>query len=158
MAATICGGHFLRSHLFMPRSIARICQVVLLASILASLGSLASGQQPRQVQFPTDQPFIAVHTFAVGPGDERRFLAAIREINAAIAQAGCPSCIYHEFKTSGQQSGPFNYMQVSYWPSGDMYVKVHSSPDYVAVTKRWNDVLALPFRAETYNRYVEVKP
>lgn len=142
----------------MTHSIARICQTILFAGLSSLAGVVAAAQEPQQVPTPPGQPFIAMHTFVVRPEEEKPFLAAIREINAAIARAGCPTCIYHEFKIRGPQSGPDNYMQVSYWPSDDIYVKVHASPDFIAVNRRLSDITARVYRAQTYNRYVEVKP
>jgi hypothetical protein len=61
-------------------------------------------------------------------------------------------------KISGQQVGPYNYMQVFYWPSNDIYVKIHTSPEYMAVTRRLSNIVGLVYRAQTYNRYTEVNP
>jgi len=138
----------------MTHWIARTC----LTMLFASLGSLAAAQQPQLELPPSNQPFIAMHTFMVQPDEEKQFLAAIGEINAATVRAGCPTCIYHEFKISGQQVGPYNYMQVSYWPSNDIYVKIHTSPEYMAVTRRLSNIVGLVYRAQTYNRYTEVNP
>jgi hypothetical protein len=138
----------------MTRSIPWIRRVVL----FAALGPLVAAQQSQQPPPPPNQAFRAVHTFLVHPDEEQQFLAAIQQINAAIVKAGCTSCIYHEFKVNGPQTGPYNYLQVSEWPGGDVYTRVHNSADYLAVTKRLSNVTSLVYRAQTYNRYVEVKP
>lgn len=122
------------------------------AVVYASLASLAMSQER-----PPDQPFQAVHMMMVLPGEEKQLVAATRDINSAIAKAGCPACIYHLWKVTGQTVGPFNYMQVSDWPGRDVYEKVHASEEYKAAGKRHGDILSVVYRVQVYNRYVEVK-
>lgn len=107
---------------------------------------------------PPSQSFSAVHTFLVRAAEEKQFIAAVQDINGAIAKAGCPSCIYRIYKVSGDRVGPYNYLQISEWPSGDIYTKVHNSAEFAAAQKRQDAITGTVYRAQIYNRYVEVKP
>ena len=92
---------------------------------------------------------------AVGETDASPLLAALTDINAAIAKAGCAKCSYHLWKVYGTQSGGYNYLWTSSWPGRDVYIKVHQSGDYQAAIKRHQDIGEV-MKTQTYNRYVEV--
>jgi hypothetical protein len=125
---------------------------MLRAVVYAGLGSLAVSPQS-----PPDQPFQAVHMIAsTKADDEKKLVAAIDDINSAIAEGGCPSCIYHLWKTYGQQSGPFNYLWISNWPGRAIYEKVHTSTEYIDATNRHPEIAGI-VSGQIYNRYVEVK-
>src|SRR5215469_12271860 len=105
---------------------------------------------------PPDQPFQAVHLINLPSAEaEKSLLAALTDINTAIAKAGCTKCGYHLWKVYGTQAGPFNYLWTSSWPGRDVYMKVHQSADYQAAINRhpgMEDVM----KSQIYNRYVEV--
>ena len=105
---------------------------------------------------PPDQPFQAVHLINVPSADaEKQLLAALTDINAAIAKAGCPKCGYHLWKVAGTQAGGYNYLWTSSWPGREVYIKVHTSADYQTAIGRHHDLESI-MRSQTYNRYVEV--
>jgi hypothetical protein len=121
------------------------CTAVALASALAQNNDT-----------PPDQPFQTVHLINVPSADaEKALLAALTDINAAIAKAGCAKCSYHLWKVYGTQSGGYNYLWTSSWPGRDVYIKVHQSGDYQAAIKRHQDIGEV-MKTQTYNRYVEV--
>jgi hypothetical protein len=121
--------------------------------VCAGLGSLAFSQQR-----PPDEPFQAVHMIVVRQADEeKKLVAAMADLNSAIAKGGCPACTYHLWKTYGQQSGPFNCLWISNWPGRDIYEKVHAATEYTAATERHPEIVAI-INGQLYNRYVEVKP
>jgi hypothetical protein len=105
---------------------------------------------------PPDQPFQTVHLINMpSPEAEKTMLAAVTDLNAAIAKAGCPKCIYHLWKVTGTQAGKFNYLWNSNWPGRDVYVKVHNSDAYQAATKK-HEAIEKFMESQVYNRYVEV--
>jgi len=106
---------------------------------------------------PPAQPFQAVHLIKVtSPAGEKTLAAAMADMNAAIAKAGCPKCAYHLWKVTGTQAGDYNYLWTSNWPGRDVYVKVHSSAGYQAALKKHPEVDEIS-KTQIYNRYVEVK-
>jgi hypothetical protein len=105
---------------------------------------------------PPDQPFQAVHLINLKSADaEKTILAALTDINQAIAKAGCPKCAYHLWKVSGTQAGNYNALWTSSWPGRDVYTKVHNSAGYQAAINRHPDLDPI-MQAQIYNRYVEV--
>lgn len=121
--------------------------------VFAAFGSLAISQQR-----PPDQPFQAVHMIVIRQADEeKKLLTAMDDINGAIAKGGCPSCVYHLWKSYGQQAGPFNCLWISNWPGRDIYEKVHGAADYIAASGRHPEIGAI-MGGQIYNRFVEVKP
>jgi hypothetical protein len=122
------------------------------AVVYAGLGALAGSPER-----PPEQPFQAVHMLILHQSsDEKKLLAAMADLNGAIAKGGCPPCAYHLWKAYGQVSGTFNYTWVSNWPGRVIYEKVHATPEYEAATKRHPDLDGL-LNGQVYNRYVEVK-
>jgi hypothetical protein len=120
--------------------------------VYAGFATLAVSQQT-----PSEQPFQAVHMIAsTQAGDEKKLVAAMDDLNNGIAKGGCPPCIYHLWKTSGQRSGPFNYLWISNWPGRAIYEKVHAAREYIDATGRHPEIAAIR-SGEIYNRYVEVK-
>ena len=105
-------------------------------------------------------PFQAVHMLRVDlqrADAEKTMLAAIAEMNKAIAKAGCPECIYHLWKVSGTQNGSYNYIQISHWPGSAVYLKVHNDPGYTAASGKFSELRSV-VQEEVYNRFEEVGP
>jgi hypothetical protein len=122
------------------------------AVVYAGLVSLAVSQQS-----PPDQPFQAVHLIAATKADDQqKLLNAMDDLNSAITKGGCPACIYHLWRTYGQQSGPFNFLWISSWPGRALYEKVHASAEYIDATRRHPEIGDVA-NGQIYNRYVEVK-
>jgi hypothetical protein len=107
---------------------------------------------------PPTQPFQAVHLIKVAsPDAEKSLLAALIDVNKAIAKGGCAKCEYHLWKVFGTQAGDYNYIWISSWPGRDVYVKVHSSADYQAAINKHPELEKI-MDTQVYNRYVEVSP
>ena len=105
---------------------------------------------------PPDQPFQAVHLINLPSAEaEKSLLAALTDLNTAIAKAGCAKCGYHLWKVYGTQAGGYNYLWMSMWPGRDVYIKVHESADYQAAINRHQGIEDV-MKNQTYNRYVEV--
>jgi hypothetical protein len=104
--------------------------------VYMGLASLAVSQQT-----VPDQACQALHLIASTTAeDEKKLLSAMDDFNRAAAKGGCPPCIYHLWKTYGQQSGPFTYLWISSWPDRATYVKVHTSAKYNAATNRHSEI------------------
>jgi hypothetical protein len=99
--------------------------------------------------------FKAVHLVSLTPTQESSLLAALTDVNAAVAQAGHPDIRYRLYKVSGKQSGKYTHMWESTWPSGAVYDQVHKSAAFETATKKHPEIEEL-MKEEMYNRYVEV--
>jgi hypothetical protein len=122
-----------------------------LALTFGLVSAAAQNQDP-----PPDQPFQTVHLINLRSADvEKAMVAALTDINAAIAKAGCAKCAYHLWKVTGTQAGGYNYLWASNWPGRDVYVKVHNSADYQAAIDK-HPALEEVMKTQTYNRYIEV--
>ena len=98
------------------------------------------GYQIDQVTL-AEQPFQEVHMIAASEADdEKKLTAALDDFNNAIAKGGCPLCIYHLWKTRGQQAGPINYLWISNWPGRATYMEAHTSAEYNAATNRHPEI------------------
>jgi hypothetical protein len=109
---------------------------------------------------PPVQPFHAVHLLWIDvqqPDAEKTVLAAIAGMNKAIVKAGCPDCVYHLWKVSGDPNGKYTYLQIFFWPGREVYNKVHDSPEYAAASRNWATLRSV-VKEEVYNRYVEIQP
>ena len=105
---------------------------------------------------PPNQPFQAVHLIKLPTDDAAKaFAAALADINAAIAKAGCRTCVYHLWKVYGTQSGEHNYLWISTWPGRDVYNKIHNDAGYQAAINRHQNLNPAQ-DTQIYNRYVEV--
>jgi hypothetical protein len=136
----------------MKNMTAHLHRLVLCATLTAGC-ALAQGNPPVG-------PFQAVHMLRVDPqnaGAEKTMLAAIAEMNEEIAKAGCAECIYHLWKVSGKQNGSYNYIQISHWPGGAVYLKVHNDPGYAAASAKFSALRSV-VQEEVYNRFEEVGP
>ena len=121
------------------------------AIVYAGLASCAVSQQT-----VPDQPFQEVHMIAASEADdEKKLTAALDDFNSATAK-GCPPCVYHLWKTRGQQSGPFNYLWIANWPDRAIYRKVHATAEYTDATKRHPEIGVI-IGGQISNEYVEVK-
>jgi len=121
--------------------------------VSVGLASLAVSQER-----PPDQAFQTVHlSVARQPDAEKKLSAALDDLNNAIIKGGCPPCIYHLWKTYGQQSGPFDFLWVASWPDRATYENIHATPLYNAAWNKHPELGAIR-SGEIYNRYVEVKP
>ncbi len=123
------------------------CSGLILASAVA--------QNAKAPDTVPNEPFQAVHLISIPPSGEKAVMADLADVNAAIAKAGCPSCVYHLWKVTGTQTGVYNYIRISSWPGRDVYVKVHDSADYKAAVGKHPEVEPF-YHAQVYNRYVEV--
>jgi hypothetical protein len=106
---------------------------------------------------PPAQAFKAVHLTNLTPEQVAALQAWMTDMNAAMAKAGHPEIRYRLYKVIGKQAGKYEYLWESSWPSGDVYTKIHNSPEWRAVVERHSGIDAV-LRDETYNRYVEVMP
>ena len=124
-----------------------------LCAAIGLVSAVAQNDDP-----PPNQPFQTVHLINLRSADtEKAFVAALTDINAAIAKAGCAKCEYHLWKVVGTQAGNYNYLWTSSWPGRDVYVKVHNSDVYQAAINKHHELEAV-MNAQIYNRYVEVTP
>ncbi|MGE5814929.1 MAG: hypothetical protein ACM36C_10620 [Acidobacteriota bacterium] len=131
----------------MPISKTLLAFAILLAFPL----SAARAQEPPAAP----GPFKSVHLVKLTDAKVATLQAALADLNAATAKAGYPEAKYRLYKVSGKQSGDFNYLFESSWPSGEVYQKVHTDPDWLAVAKKHSEIDALR-KGEIYNHYVEV--
>jgi hypothetical protein len=125
------------------------------ALLFAGLSSVAVSQPPQDP--PPNQPFRAVHMMTLTPTQAKEYIGAVQDFNSAIVKQGCPACVYHVFKVTGQMEGKYNYMQFSDWPGSAVYTKIHNSDDFKAAGKRHGAILDEMFKTALYNRFVEVK-
>lgn len=126
----------------------------LLLGVLAGLMPAVAQNQDE----PPNQPFQAVHLINVKSAEaEKALLAALTDINSAIAKAGCAKCAYHLWKVYGTQAGGYSHLWTSSWPGRDVYTKIHRSPEYQAAINKHREIEAI-MDTQTYNRYVEVAP
>ena len=122
----------------------------LIVTSVATTATLA--QEP-----PPKGPFKTVHLVTLTDAEAATIQNAISDMNAAVAKAGHPDIRYRLYKVTGKQAGSFNYLWESAWPSGEVYRKVHDSPEWAANMKKNSGLDAL-MKNEIYNRYVEVVP
>jgi hypothetical protein len=97
---------------------------------------------------PPSGPFRAVHLVSLTPQQVAVMQAWMTDINAVLDKAGQRDSRYRLFKVIGKQAGQYDFMWESSWPSGDVYTRIHSSPEWRAVREKHPDVSALT-RTET---------
>ena len=124
--------------------------MLLFVILVAMIGNGPGAQEPAP-----KEAFKAVHLVTLAPADVARLLAALADLNAAVASAGQPEIRYRLYKVVGKQAGNYNYMWESSWPSGAVYDQIHNSPAFQAATQKHPEVKEL-MKDEVYNRYVEV--
>jgi hypothetical protein len=125
--------------------------LVLAAALLATTPLPGLAQEA-----PPAEAFRTVHLTSLTPEQVAALQAWMREINTAIEKAGHKEVRYRLYKVAGKQSGKYEYMWESSWPSGQVYKKVHDSPEWKAVASKHAGLDEL-MKDEIYNRYVEVK-
>jgi hypothetical protein len=106
---------------------------------------------------PPAGAFKAVHLVSFTPQQVALILAWMTDMNAVLEKAGHKDIRYRLYKVIGKQAGKYDFMWESSWPSGEVYTKVHSEPEWKAVADKHPGVNAL-MKDEIYNRYVEVLP
>ncbi len=136
----------------LSRSCLNLCSFLIFSLVFAA--ACLKAQDP-----PPAKSFQTVHLLWIDlqqPNAESAVQSAIAGLNQAITKAGCPECTYHLWKVVDAAQGSYNYVQVSHWPSGAVYDKVHNSPGYIAASKNWVNLRSVVTK-EAYNRYVEVQ-
>lgn len=104
---------------------------------------------------PPAGAFRAVHLVSFTPREVALLQEWIADMNATIAKLGHKEVRYRLFKVTGKQSGKYDFMWESSWPSGDVYNTIHRSPEWKAVAGRHPGLDAIT-KDEIYNRYVEL--
>jgi len=130
----------------------RVRPVALALALLVITVIPAAGQPDP----PPAGPFRAVHLVSLTPQQVGILQAWIADINATMSKAGHKDVRYQLFKVFGKQTGKYEYMWESSWPSGAVYAKIHEMPEWRAVGERHPGVSELT-KDEIYNRYVEVR-
>lgn len=125
--------------------------LVLAAALLAAAPPSGLAQEA-----PPAEAFKAVHLTTFTPQQVATLQAWMRDINAAIEKAGHKDVRYRLYKVTGKQSGKYEYLWESSWPSGQVYKVVHDSPEWKAAASKHAGLDQL-LKDEIYNRYVEVK-
>lgn len=123
-----------------------------LSVFLATTIVTVAAQEP-----PPAGAFRAVHLVSLTPQQVAALQAWMADMNAVIAKAGHKEVRYRVYKVTGKQSGKYDFMWESVWPSGDVYLKIHNLPEWKSVADRHPGVNELT-KDEIYNRYVEVTP
>jgi hypothetical protein len=121
------------------------------AATLMTVGPVAAQENPPAGAFK------AIHIVSLTPQEVAVMLAWMTDINAVLEKAGHRDIRYRLHKVIGKQAGKYDFMWESSWPSGAVYTKVHSSPEWKAVAEKHSGMNAL-MKDEIYNRYVEVLP
>lgn len=124
----------------------------LVAALLATTVMTAAAQEP----LPS-APFKAVHLVSLTPQQVATLQAWMADINGVMEKAGHKEARYRLYKVIGKQSGKYDYMWESSWPSGAVYSKIHNSPEWRSIGEKHAAVRELT-KDEIYNRYVEVLP
>ena len=126
--------------------------LTLAAVVLGIVAIAVAAQEP-----PPARGFKAVHLTNLTSQQVTALQAWMADMNAVIAKAGHPDIRYRLYKAIGTRAGKYEYMWESSWTSGDIYTKIHNSPEWKAVAERHPGLDAL-LKDEIYNRYVEVLP
>jgi hypothetical protein len=106
---------------------------------------------------PPKGPFKAMHLVNLTDAQAATVQTALADMNAVVAKAGYKDIRYRLYKVFGKQAGTYNYLWESFWPSGEVYQKVHATPEWAAAVKK-NAALDALMKNELYNRFVEVAP
>jgi hypothetical protein len=131
----------------------RLRSVVSHALLIAAFGAIVAAQDA-----PPKAPFKAVHLMNLrSAADVAAVQAAIDDMNTVLANAGYRDVRYRFYKATGKQAGEYTYLWESSWPGGEVYEKVHKSPEWLASSKKHPRLEELS-KDSIYNRYVEVPP
>ncbi len=126
-------------------------------ALLVAVGVVTIASVTAAQENPPAGAFKAVHLVNFTPEQVAVVQAWMTDINAVLQKAGHKDVRYRLYKVTGKQVGRYEFMWESSWPSGDVYTKVHTSPDWKAVADKHPGLEAL-MKDEIYNRYVEVMP
>jgi hypothetical protein len=97
------------------------------------------------------------HLFNLPAGiTEADFVAVLRDMNSAVAEAGYPEAGYRLWKVTGEQAGEYAYLWEGNWPSQAAYDSIHNHAAYVAAADSVPSEFGIPQEAQVYNRYVEI--
>ena len=124
--------------------------MLLLLGVITILGTTPNSQEPAP-----REAFKAVHLVNLAADDVTMFVSAIRDVNAVLADAGHSEIRYRLYKVVGKQSGDYNYLWESSWPSGAVFDDVHRNPAFLSAVKK-HPIIERLMKNEVYNRYVEV--
>ena len=130
---------------------AYVRSLTLVVLIIGGMAPNAAAQEP-----PPSGAFKAVHLVSLTPEQVATLQAWMADMNAAIAKAGFKDVRYRLFKVIGKQAGKYEFLWESEWPSGAVYEKVHSLPEWKTIGSRYPGLAELT-KDEMYNRYVEVR-
>ncbi len=100
--------------------------------------------------------FLAHHLFNLPAEQEGLLMEIIGEHNAVFYDLGYPDVRYTIWRIAGdwEQQGEYRYVQMSIYPSREVYDQLHEAPEYKALGEKWADA---PLDVvELYNRYEEV--
>ena len=100
--------------------------------------------------------FKTVHLFNLASGAEADLLAALDEVNQAIAKEGYPDCRYRVWKVQGDQQGSHAYLWESTWPDRAVYAKVHDAQSYQRAIQRVRSAIEAPLKDHVYNQYEQI--
>jgi len=120
------------------------------AILIVTMASSAVGQEP-----PPAGAFKAVHLVNLTPQQVATLQAWMADMNAAMTKAGHKDVRYRLYKVIGKKAGEYDFMWESSWPSGAVYEKIHSLPEWKTIGSRYPGLSELT-KVETYNRYGEV--
>ena len=97
------------------------------------------------------------HLFNLPAGiTEADVVAAFREVNLAVAEAGYPDAGYRLWKVTGEQAGEYTYLWEGSWPNLEAYRSIHDHPAYLAAFGRTQSVFGVLAEAQVYNRFIEL--
>lgn len=119
---------------------------------LATTMATGAAQEP-----PPAGAFRAVHLVSLTPQQVATLQAWMADINGVLEKAGHKEARYRLYKVIGKQSGKYDFMWESSWPSGAVYAKIHDSPEWKSVGEK-HPAMGELTTDEIYNRYVEVLP
>ena len=123
------------------------------AALLTTVSSTPAAQEA-----PPSGPFRAIHLVSLTPQQVTGLLAWMADMNAVIEKAGHKEARYRLYKVTGKQAGKYEFMWESWWPSGEVYAKIHNLPEWRTVAEKHSAALTDLTKDEVYNRYVEVAP
>ena len=87
---------------------------------------------------------------------EADVIAALREVNSAVAEAGYPDAGYLLWKVTGEQSGEYIYLWEGNWPNQEAYRSIHDDPAWLNAFGSNESVFGVIAEAQVYNRFIEL--
>lgn len=122
---------------------------------IALVAAAAGAAAAHQVARPPATALKTLHLFNIPPADEPKLLAALADLNEAIAEAGYPQAGYRVWKVSGTQQGSHQYIWEGNWPDRNAYLAIHANDAYQRASKRTRAAQDLT-KDHVYNHYLEV--